>query len=746
MGAATYFWFASRKNQAEKLPGSSFSSRFRRRRSVAILGFQNVSQSPGTAYISTALDVMLTTELGAGGELRVISAEDVRRMKLGLQIGDSDSLAPDTLRRIRKTLGADYVVLGSYTDLGDKIHLDVRVQDTASGEMIASAGATGSKADFFDLVSSAGADIRPKLGMRPVSMEETNVVRDALPTTTEAVRLYSQGIAKLRAFDLVGARALLEQAISAEPAYALAHSALGETLELQGDDKGARKEAQKAFELPANLRAEDKLLIEARYRAINGEGDAAIALYRELHSDFPDNLDYGLKLANAETKAGKAKDALVTIESLRQFPAPERDDPRIDLAEAAAADSLGDYQHEQAAATRAVDKAGKLGSALELARAQIVLGRSLYYQNKLDDALTAFQAALATAEKSGDAIEQASALNNIASILLAQQHYAEAQSVYEKALDRHREIGNLHKAAATLSNLATVLVDQQDFSGAVKTYQQALDVYEEFGDKRHVGIVLNNMGDALYLSGDLPGAKAKHEQALAIDRQTDDALITSEALSSLGDVQNAESDSLGARKSYEEALKLQEAIHDEELAPQTRRALAGVMLEMGDAAGAEAAARKIADRFREKKMPDEEAKTQDLLARALLAQKKLPAAQVAIAQATSLASQSADRTIILQVAITAARVQAASGTSADAAQAMNSLQQVLTEAARKHYVSVQFEASLALGEVELESGHAGEGRARLQALELNACAQGFRRIAREAAEAMRQPARSCQSA
>jgi hypothetical protein len=47
------------------------------RRSIAVLGFRNLSGSPEEAWLSTALAEMLSTELVAGERLRLISGEDI---------------------------------------------------------------------------------------------------------------------------------------------------------------------------------------------------------------------------------------------------------------------------------------------------------------------------------------------------------------------------------------------------------------------------------------------------------------------------------------------------------------------------------------------------------------------------------------------------------------------------------------------------------------------------------------------
>jgi len=107
------------------------------RRSVAVLGFKNLSNRSDKAWLSTAISEMISTDLAAGERLRMITGENVTRMKVDLSLADTDSYAKDTLERVRKHSGADIVVLGSYFDLGEEstgnIRLDLRVQDTSTG-------------------------------------------------------------------------------------------------------------------------------------------------------------------------------------------------------------------------------------------------------------------------------------------------------------------------------------------------------------------------------------------------------------------------------------------------------------------------------------------------------------------------------------------------------------------------------------------------------------------------------------
>src|SRR6266851_4565453 len=343
------------------------------RRSVAVLGFKNLSGRPEEAWLSTALSEMLSTELAAGEKLETIPGESVAHMRAELALPDEDALAKETLLRIRKNVLADVVVLGSYVHLGKEaggqMRLDVRLQDAEEGMTIAVFSETGTEKDLFGLVSRAGAKMRKKLGVGEVSTSEAGVVRASLPSNVEAARLYSEGLAKLRVYDALGARELLEKAVLIEPNHALSHSALSEAWSKLGYDAKESEEAKKALELADNFSREDRLAVEGRYRLTTHEWGKAVDAFKTLWDFFPDNVEYGVCLARAQILASTGKEALATVEALSKLPPPKGEDPRIDIVEAEASESILDFDRAQQAAARAAARSEVREARLLLAGA-----------------------------------------------------------------------------------------------------------------------------------------------------------------------------------------------------------------------------------------------------------------------------------------------------------------------------------------------------------------------------------------
>jgi tetratricopeptide (TPR) repeat protein len=186
-------------------------------------------------------------------------------------------------------------------------------------------------AGLFDLIARMGAEVRQDLGVESATAAELAKGKSSMTSDLTALRLYAEGIDKLHNFDALGARDLLEQAVKADPQFALAHSALAEAWLTLGYDERAEQEAKTSYELSGKLGREQRLLIEGRYHQAARQWKEAITAYSALFVFFPDNLEYGLRLARAQREATQFRDALDTAQTLKRLPAPASQDPRIDL-------------------------------------------------------------------------------------------------------------------------------------------------------------------------------------------------------------------------------------------------------------------------------------------------------------------------------------------------------------------------------------------------------------------------------
>jgi eukaryotic-like serine/threonine-protein kinase len=766
--ASLIFWEArrTRRPAAEQALNETHSSA---RSSVAVLGFKNLSGRPDTVWVSTALSEMLATELGAGEKLRTVPVETVARTKVDLSLTDTDSLAADTLARLQKNLGSDFFVLGSYLDLGNggQIRVELRLQDLARGETVATISETGTETSLADLVSLAARRLRQQLGVADISQFDATGIRASVPSNPEAMRFYAEGLAKLRAFDALRGRDLLLRAVAADPSYPLAHASLARAWMTLGYDQNALSEAKKALDLAGKLSREDHALVEAHYYEASKDWEKAIETYRSLFGFFPDNMEYGLYLANAQVGGERGSDALNTIASLRGlFPEATRD-PRIDLAEAEAAYSLSDSKRVLLATGNAITKADASGAKLLAAHARVIQCRALASLGQSQQSIAAGAEARRIYHEAGDPSGEAQALHSMAEVPINQGDLEQAKTLYEQALEIVRNVGDKRATARELGNIGLIYAQQGDFATGEKVYAEALANYRQVGDRHGMSVVTGNMGDLRYAEGrlgdalaeyrdalvlarevghqaseaidlqligdvladqgDLTGAMQMYQQASTIQREIGDKSYYAATLVSLGRLRRQRGDSEGAKKMYEEALTIRQQFGEKGMGAEVEVALGELDCDSGQAAAAERRAREAIAEFQTEHETDNEIQAQGLLIAALLQQGRIDDAEKAVARGLELAGKSRDVTIRLPFAIENSYVAAAKG---DVAGAERLARNALVEADKFGLFRIKLEASLALGRVQRKGS-----AVQLTELAKQARASGFELIARKASAA-----------
>jgi DNA-binding winged helix-turn-helix (wHTH) protein/tetratricopeptide (TPR) repeat protein len=747
------------------------------RRSVAVMGFTNASGNARDVWLSTAFTEMLSTELAAGDHLRTVPEEDVARAKLELSLTNKDSYGSNTLNKIRRDIGCDYVVAGSYLAIeqagNGRVRLDARVQDAVTGDTVASFAVVGSQSDLFDLASRAGEQLRAKLGVGTLTSTEAEEAKLALPSNPEAARIYADGLAKLRVYDDVAASDLLEKAIRLQPEYSPAYSALATAWSDLGYDAKATATARKAMDLAGSLPQQARLQTEARYHEMNGEWPQAIEAYSRLQRLYSDNLDYGLELASAQLNLGKGDEAAATTGALRKLPPPQRDDPRIDLTEARIAREQADYKREQTLAESAAGKSEAAGARLLLADAKLIGGSASFFLGNLSKAVDADREAQRMFAESGDLDRSAVASMNIGGVLATQGDITGAAHSIEQALDLFRKQGDQPRLAAALSNLGEMCVIEGNLPRAEILFRESVAVFTKLNQTNSRDLVTKNLADSLQQQGKFREAKGILEPLLEHLRSGGNKSILGTATQSLGSIAETQGDMATALRMYQEAVALLKETGAKTDYTDAERSLGRAFLREGDFVSAKqalsetlsldretgaktdtardqvalaelslakagpvdmGALQSVIDQFRLQKITDGEIEAEIVLARENIQEGKTAEAARILGRTNFLLAKSYDPTVRSDVALATAHLQAAQHRFNDSGRTLRS---ALQRADGIGCVRCQLEARLELGEVEIQAGHAERGRAQLHALADEAGNRGFRLIADRAAAGSR---------
>jgi DNA-binding winged helix-turn-helix (wHTH) protein/tetratricopeptide (TPR) repeat protein/TolB-like protein len=580
LGAALLGFLYFHHRQGSAVAASATATKLRL--SVVVLEFRSLSPRDEAHWLQSALSEMLTTELAAGGKLRVLRGETVAQAQRSLSFQEDGSLRRGDLERLHAVLGADRVVLGTYLPVGDKIRLDLRVVRAPEADTLVSVAEVGTESGLFELVSRTGTHLRESLGMAALSPEQARQARALQPKSAETTRLYNEGLLRLRAFDPPGALALLQRAADADSGSAVIHSALSQAWTGLGYDARAEAEARKATELAASLSREERLVIEARLYQVSKQWDRAAETYRSLWTFFPDEIEYGLELAGSLTAGGHGTEAAATLATLHQLPPPAGLDPRIDLAEARNASRLSDLATQKKVAETAAAKGRRFDQPLVVSRALVFQGEALVRMGRPREALDLFREAESLAQKAGHQWQVGMALANKAVALKSMGDLDGAERADKDALDIAQRSGSAVGIAYERFALAELHHRRGELGEAQRLLQQALSQYVEIGDRLMQARTLVLLGEILSTEGELAGAQQSLGTALQIGQSMANPALEAQSLDHLGIVLALQGDLAGARSRHEQAFAIFHRVGDSDLAASALIALADVEVRLGD--------------------------------------------------------------------------------------------------------------------------------------------------------------------
>jgi tetratricopeptide (TPR) repeat protein len=741
------------------------------RHSIAVFGFQNLSGKAADQSVSVSLSEWLSTELSAGEKLRTFSGEEVARARNDLALPQASGYSKESLARLAKNIPADYVVSGSFLPIGNTadgmMRADFRLQNAHTAEQIDATSEKGSLAELSDLVKRVGTRFREKLGVQPVSDDDARTLRGSLTKNTRAIQLYSDGLQKLRAYDLPAARDLLEKAVQADPEFAKAHAALATSWSELGYDSKAIDEAKKAFDLSTNLPLKERFIAEATYRQMNSEWDRAIEIFRDLRNYYKDETDYAFALAKVQTDAQRGNEAIATLADFRNANNDAAGDPRLDYLEAVANESLSQAVPQHKAAAKAAARATQIGARLLAAQAnwldcaallaladqtaadlacrqaregellpggQKVMARGLtalanvrFQQGNRSEEKEFRQQALDTARRIGSRKDTAGALFLLGNIFADEGKNDEARRDFAEAIEVATEIGDRQQLLNAQFSMASLYQTEGQNDAALRLYAQALQTARDIKNNKGIADGLRATGVISLQQGELAAAQRNLEESVKVARDSGMKDTMAAGLVNFGDLLMTRNDLAGARKNYELASNTFQSLNDAADAPSANLALAILALEDGKTNDSENLARQTAAAFADLKQIDPEVDARNATVRALLAQGKIADAQAEMDTAEKLAVQDAGSRVALK--ITGDRLKSLSGKSAEA---KRDLEERLEEVKRQRRLDLQFEIRLALAEIEAAFDKK-LARAISQKIATDAREQGFLLVAAKAA-------------
>ena len=189
--------------------------------SLAVLPFVNATADTNQEYLSDGLTESLIGTLSQVPDLKVMARSTVFRFK-----GKDDDP-----QKIGQQLQVSAVLIGRITQRGDEVGVQADLVSTSDGSELWGSHYERKTADITQLQGDIARDISKRLRVQ-LSGEQQQRLRSVGTTNPEAYRLYLEGRQQWYGRSTEGLKKsidLFQQAIAADPNYALAYAGLGDT-------------------------------------------------------------------------------------------------------------------------------------------------------------------------------------------------------------------------------------------------------------------------------------------------------------------------------------------------------------------------------------------------------------------------------------------------------------------------------------------------------------------------------------
>lgn len=757
VGLATV-WFVTRPKPVVAPSGTPGTA-------VAVVGFNNLGGNARDAWVGPALDEMFSTEIAVGGRLHVLPSELVGPATRDLPASPPGGYAVQSIALLRRRLGTDYVLGGSYLVSGEgdlaSVRLDLALQDARTGEMAAAFARIASVGELPRMVAQAGADLRARLDIAEPGPAALRAVTEAQPPNSEVARHLGVALDALRHSDPAKARDELLEAVAQAPGYAPGYAYLAQAWSALGYGEKAIAAAEQAAAHSAGLPREQQLVIDAQLADAKHERAHAVDVWQSLVTLRPQNPDYRLQLIAAQIAANQLDGANAALVALRGLPGAA-DDPRTELAAsdiatagsdtkgaadhtrkalalAEARNDDGQIAHAQSALAEALDRLGGAGSETEHmlrraiatwqrvgnphgeAVAHHTLGVMLADVNRGDEARAELQTAMAIFQRIEDLGGMASTYTSLSRMLWAAGDSDGAVTAARKVLELGQKTGDVNMQVWGLQALATAASDEAASNDVVVDYRKAIELAKQSGGDNGSIWAQGALADVLRQRGELVEADALCRQALPIAARLTDpqfaitiGFICAEVALDRGDVSAASTGLLDVRT---KALSYGDAIYT------ANADITLAQIDMGYRRWSDATDRltHASDKFRQAEAWTGMADAQAFLALCAQARGDSAARDSAEAHARELRRGINSRQEVFSVDLALAELRAAHG---EVQQALADLDALAADAERRHWVGWTLECRLAAVRVA-EAAHDAGAASRRQRLEEQAGRLGF---------------------
>jgi tetratricopeptide (TPR) repeat protein len=501
---------------------------------LTVVPMHNASGDPKLDWLGAYVADTLSTDIGQSSRLHTLPSERVRQILADLQLTPGEAIDPNTLARIVQLTNTEIAVSGQFVRLGEQIQITAVVQNIKSDRTTTVTANAANEQALPAAIDSLADQIRKSLSLSSNQIDELKAQAfKPSSKSIDALRAYDQGMDFMRIGKNIDAAQAFQNAVNADPQFAIAYSTLSQSQQALGHQAEAEQSSRRASELATTegLPQLERMLIDANRAAILEDQKKAIGLYEGVAHAMPGNTDVQFALGSLYADTGaydKARPVFATL---------LKEDPKNVLTLwRSGAMELQSGHFQTALEPLAQGEILTNSSGNQELHGVILLAMGIAYRflNRNEEALKYFGDSIAVSEKIGQKRAVAVALVDTAQVQVIMGKQDAALTNLKKAVALFQEIGSTKEAGDSLIDLGDIYQSRGAHDDALKQYRDALQIERDAGDQNREALCLNNIGAVDLAKGDTEGAFTYFQQALQLGEKINAPLRIADPLQGLG--------------------------------------------------------------------------------------------------------------------------------------------------------------------------------------------------------------------
>jgi len=254
---------------------------------IIIADFENKT---GDAIFDQSLNTALTVSIQQSRYVNVFSQVRIQQTLQRMQRDNVVTLDAELAREIALREGIKVLVIPTISRIGSNYSLTATIIEPATQmPLMSKTSQAKDEGEVLKALDNLAKQIRRSLGESLLSIANQHAELPAATTSSlEALKIYTEG-KRLGGRDKAARYDLLNQAVTIDPDFALAHAELGMAYYIDGMRQRGDEHFNKALSLMDRLTLRERLWIRAVVEDWRGNRDEAIDNYKTYLTQYPDD-------------------------------------------------------------------------------------------------------------------------------------------------------------------------------------------------------------------------------------------------------------------------------------------------------------------------------------------------------------------------------------------------------------------------------------------------------------------------